>query len=1080
MKKSLISVAASALLVAAITGCSSNGTSSSSSSTSSTSGGIQSSVQAIDGYVYNATGKAYYLAEDNASMKSVTLTANKTTKDVVTNVVTLGQSTYSLPADTNASVKSRIKFFNFTNTASSTAGTTFTPAAYFEADNVDGYDVNDTLMGATTLTVPANFSIASPLTQLVYLANTAIFGTTTTVPTSLVDLNTTTFAQLEANATKIATNLGLTGVNLLTADPVALAATNPTFRLVTALMVGSNLATATSILAAPPATTFAATLSNVAAALPTGTGKTLATALATSATNGGFNTTDIATMNIEGSVAAGTIKTLVAPTKTGKLPLNAITFGGTDVATLTAAGTKLSNSAISLDLNMSNVDGNVSNKAFTLYVSFAGNKANVAANESNNSGAINFAFPFELNATNSVIAPTVSGASIVKYEAKASDGSQVITKSDVNASTLSLTGAVTVASNIVKLNVTSIASAIIGNADANLTGSTGLTTSGISAVSMYVKDTDGAVIGVTADGLNSSPLAKGTFSSITGGLTATEALKVFNVAVTDYRTTTTGINNESNATSIKYNGGAELAANVAVQIVNYADAATTEANLVVVVAENGDTSESNATVTISGLPTWFSAEKATIVTGNAASTADFNTTVDTNLTIKDTISVASVKVTDEFGKVNAVDQNFTVMYNAVPVLDKTIANLQDGQVNMPAKLVSVAKVDTTTILGTDGIVAATCGIVLDTAGGLAATTCAVGLDGNVTVSLGAFTHAGGDANTTITITDSVAGGTTDTMKLNIEAETITSVALGSVGSLTTYNIADTIVNIKTMALLNVIASKTDLANATEIRMGITAGAENVTFDNLTAAAAATLIDFVDNGVTLTETELVAIVTTGTPILLTDADIITVTMVTGTGTDFSKAAEIDKLNTGDKIDLDISTTLLAANYKDVYGTQGILATTTDTITITSDGTTPVAATAAIDTFKFATTDTALVVNGFVAGTDKVDFIAPTTTAAVAGAAIFTTGTNLYYFTSGVNGTDADTAGAAATFATSVATVTAAGADTTAYIVISDTDSTSIYKWVDVGGSVDEVAAGELTLMVTFDAVLSAAAADFTLN
>jgi len=85
--------------------CSSNGT-----TAATTTSGVQSSVTAVNGYVYNATGKAYYLAEDNASLK--TLTSTDTTKDVVSGEITVGSAVYSLPSDTNDSVKSRIKFFS--------------------------------------------------------------------------------------------------------------------------------------------------------------------------------------------------------------------------------------------------------------------------------------------------------------------------------------------------------------------------------------------------------------------------------------------------------------------------------------------------------------------------------------------------------------------------------------------------------------------------------------------------------------------------------------------------------------------------------------------------------------------------------------------------------------------------------------------------------------------------------------------------------------------------------------------------------------------------------------------------------
>jgi len=667
IKKSLISVAAASLLAAGFAGCGSDSSSTpaaaTTDTTTTTTSGVVSSVQAVDGYVYNATAKAYYLADNNTSMTAITLTATPTTKDVVSGVVTVGQSTYSLPADTNASVKSRIKFYTISDTVSSSVGTTFTPAAYIEGNNIDGYDANDTLLGTTVLYSPANSAIISPLTNLIYTANSAsLFGATTAVPTTLVDLNATTFTALEANATKIATNLGLTGVNLLTADPVALAATNPTLRLVTALLKGADSTTATTILAmTTPATTLATTLTAVAAALPAGdTGKTLATTLAASAANGGFSTSDIAGLNIEKSVTAGSVQSLVAPVTTGLFPINGISINGKDSTEFVAAGAKISSTLADIyaDINMSKVDGNITNKAFNVFIAVKGNKSFVASTDSNKSGSLIVQIPFDLNSTTSVIDSLVDGNTAIKYEAKSSDGAYIVTKSDVNATILSLTGDTaintTAVSNVVRIHVGTILDNLKDkSADANLTGDTGFAFDGITDVQVYLTDAANTV-GLSADGLNSMPLAKGTFSSLAGTVAATEAIKILNLSTVDFRGITTTGANVKPANVLSLTGTrAGTGANTSAWIVNN----NTEIN-VSLGANVTDTFEKNNTVTITSSSTAdLDLNTTTLITkakANEYSTVgnrgEFNTTNIT--TVGDLNYTITTVVTDEFGEAN--------------------------------------------------------------------------------------------------------------------------------------------------------------------------------------------------------------------------------------------------------------------------------------------------------------------------------------------------------------------------------------------------------------------------------------------
>jgi hypothetical protein len=279
MTKTLISVAAAGALAAMMTGCSSDD---STVYYPTTTNGIQSATQAVDGYIYNAKAEAFWLGEDNKTMSAVTMEAVDTTTDVATNTVKLGDNTYKLPADTNSTVKNRIKFFKLSAKPSTVDGTIYTPATYVEASGVEGYDGNDTLFGGPLYT-PANAAVSSPLTSLIYAANPALFGDENTAPTIAVDINETTLKALENNATVIAKNLGLGDVDLLTADPVALAEKNPTLRMVTALMINADANSANAILAATkPATTLAETMTLTADALSkASTPDTAAIALAT-------------------------------------------------------------------------------------------------------------------------------------------------------------------------------------------------------------------------------------------------------------------------------------------------------------------------------------------------------------------------------------------------------------------------------------------------------------------------------------------------------------------------------------------------------------------------------------------------------------------------------------------------------------------------------------------------------------------------------------------------------------------------------------------------------------------------------
>jgi len=122
-----------------------------------------------------------------------------------------------------------------------------------------------------------------------------------------------------------------------------------------------------------------------------------------------------------------------------------------------------------------------------------------------------------------------------------------------------------------------------------------------------------------------------------------------------------------------------------------------------------------------------------------------------------------------------------------------------------------------------------------------------------------------------------------------------------------------------------------------------------------------------------------------------------------------------------------------------------------------------------------------ITGFTAATDDIDISAITASSAFdatidvsdSGTADTLTAGQIYFVT-GASAGDADTAAAAATEITASGNWTAATNGHVAYFVVVDDNSTGIFKFVEAADN--EVAAGELTLVSSFDAV-AAAATDF---
>ncbi|MDC8443680.1 VCBS domain-containing protein [Halomonas aquamarina] len=280
----------------------------------------------------------------------------------------------------------------------------------------------------------------------------------------------------------------------------------------------------------------------------------------------------------------------------------------------------------------------------------------------------------------------------------------------------------------------------------------------------------------------------------------------------------------------------------------------------------------------------------------------------------------------------------------------------------------------------------------------------------------------------------------------------------------TYSLADSTENLA-------IATEAVRNGAETITIADEASSLNGEVIKLTELGA---IDFVDNAATMTAVELQTI--TGDSenelgLTLTAEDAITVAGVTVTGGDFAQAAAIDLLDTNDTIAFAGGlATLEAANFNDVFGTAGVNATTNDAITVTMADV-AVAGTAANDTFDFVGTETSANVTDFgTAGTDTIDLVDVNAAETLTEGPAFAMADNAVFFLGG------QAAGSADSAADSATALSAAFNDDVdmvgSFVVIADEDSSAIYAVSNTGGDGNDIVAGDLTLIGTVDAVLTA--------
>lgn len=415
-------------------------------------------------------------------MKSVTLVGTDVSIDIATNKWSDGTPTYSLSSADEA-LKDRIRFFQLTSKERSSMGTIFTPQTYIESGDKLGFDTNDTLVtSALTISAVGNAYILSPISDVLYKSVSSMVGTTTTAGSVTSDFNASFMASLEANATKIAENLCLSGVNLMTADPIEMASTNPTFKLVNALLKGTSESAAITLSTATAPTCTDPLEGALQAIVDAGGGDTNANALSTNLLDnvkkGAFVASDILKMNVDKSVETGAVYNKEAINVDGKLVVSGITLSGTNFEELYSTGAKLEkdNLAVNIDFSSIKTDANISNKSFTLYVVSDSNWSNMESKAlgGDDLGALVVALPFDINYTSgeaTALGVTINPNAIVEYDVRSNGGYESAYVKDFNATTLGLTasGIITATEGeTLDINVTKIFTSLESSADNNL------------------------------------------------------------------------------------------------------------------------------------------------------------------------------------------------------------------------------------------------------------------------------------------------------------------------------------------------------------------------------------------------------------------------------------------------------------------------------------------------------------------------------------------------------------------------------------------------------------------------------------
>ena len=404
LKNTLISVAASALLISAITGCSSDSTTTPPPSTEIT------QVTVTDGYVINYTATAT-ISDGNSSTTSNTA-ANVTSVPLPLGVThstkvagaaaTAGSAVIDLTKDLTATQRANLVSISVAPKLQTTGQDgTINYATFFDANGDGTFSTanGDVLAPGIAMSAPVGYKNITPITTLV---NARI--------TTLTTGDTNDTARSTDNAAALATvvsKLGITADKIQNVDPMDTISADPAYALTNAMLgalTAGDMTTLSTYLAAtttPAATTAAAALTNVA-----NSGITAATAawFASAATQLAADSTminSVSSWNLDATRAAlgATFAPVNSAAVSSDYNVTAITFTNNNAANLAGAGAKLNTADFNaLDINLtSSSDTNISMTNLTLVI-HAGSQQLFRSDDVNTS-SITISVPLEMNNT---------------------------------------------------------------------------------------------------------------------------------------------------------------------------------------------------------------------------------------------------------------------------------------------------------------------------------------------------------------------------------------------------------------------------------------------------------------------------------------------------------------------------------------------------------------------------------------------------------------------------------------------------------------------------------------------------------
>ncbi|WP_455756670.1 beta strand repeat-containing protein [Sulfurimonas sp.] len=548
IKNSLISVAASALLISAMTGCSS-----SDSTTAASTSSIPTSITATDGYVNNYSVTATYgdSNDTNITYATTAILANAVThaKIAAGSAQTAGSAVMDLTQDLTASQIANLKFITLSRKAQSTDGTTLTYATYFDANGDSKFDTTagDILAPAGfSMTAPVGYKIISPVTTLVQQRITQLTGSDTNQ--SQRDAHMTTAL------TQIAAGLGLTADKIKNIDPLTTVSSDPAYALINAMLgqaiTDSDMAgIATSLATATAATTTSAALNNIAAGAVSGKAFYTNAANALSADSSMINS--VSTWNLD-ALRSGTAggATAFTPTLlaagTGDYNVTSITIGSTAVNadTLLGSGAKINFTALD-DTNITLAAGsdvNLTNKRLKLAVHVSGQETHIA--DDANITSLTVLVPIDLNSTMGTEAAAV--AADVTWEGVNASGATFT--GEMNASTFTAaTYGVASGVSLSDGGLTFKIGSILTTLDGNSSSAAGIVDGNISSITVaLVEDVNSTLNRIS--GSNTAYWGNNQVTSVLGGINVS-GKAIFKNALTDSRAgaTTTGAANKAPA-----------------------------------------------------------------------------------------------------------------------------------------------------------------------------------------------------------------------------------------------------------------------------------------------------------------------------------------------------------------------------------------------------------------------------------------------------------------------------------------------------------------------------------------------------